>query len=171
MVLKIMPMEEFKFEHQYKISEKEYGDVFSTLSPKSLNRIFRRTIIVLITILCFFWAYTFVLGLLGMLLILLGFFMPHLIPGSVKKQYHDSKILGVKYTYGVSNEAIWISGKGLDAKASWNLLSVWRIRGNWLILQVERFPEILLPIDQLEANGSFLHVMELVKKYGKEFKK
>lgn len=163
-------MQEFRFEYKHKLSETEYNSVWSVISPKPFNRILRRVVLVFVTVLCFFWAYTFLLGVLGVVIIFLMLFMPQVLPGTVRRQYRKYKITGKTLTYGVDNKSLWIKGKDISAKISWSFLTVWRIRGDWLVLQSDGIPPFYLPISQLESQGVFAEVMGLVEKYGKKFR-
>jgi hypothetical protein len=132
-------------------------------------RLARRLLFLTVGVACLLWSYTFLLGILLLLLLALGIWAPHIIPGTAARFYRESKFLSTPMTYGVSESRLWARGTELSTEAGWRYLGAWRTRGDWLILPCEGIPTVYLPVRALQEAGIYEQVLALVRAHGTEF--
>jgi len=159
-------VESFVFEHAHRFTEQEYVGVTTVFSRKPRPRVTRMAILLVIAGLLLLSRYTFVLGILILLVYLVGRWLPHTLAGTATRQFRESKLLKNELTYGASERGVWVRGPDFSGWAAWHLLGHWRIRGDWLMLPCSGMPTVFLPVSELQAEGVFERVMERVRANG-----
>jgi hypothetical protein len=166
--------ETFEFEHTHRFTEREFAELLTLMSKRPPRlarrlRLARQLLFVAVAVACLLWSYTFLLGILLLLLLALSIWAPHTIRGTAANLYRESKFLSTRMTYGVSDSRLWARGTELSAEAGWRYLGAWRIRSDWLILPCEGIPTVHLPVRALQEAGIYEQVLALVRAHGTEF--
>ena len=159
-------MDEFRFEHTYALTEREYVALFGIAGAKVRTLLF-----LLVGVACLFWAPALLLGvfIIAASAVMLG--MPALIPGTATRTYHETPYLREAITYGVDQDRMWLVGSDISAEAGWRHLTVWQERGGWFFLGSTGLPRILLPISGLQEAGILERLRARAKESAVEFGK
>jgi hypothetical protein len=159
-------MENTLFEHTIEFDAKTYRAVWERKSTRWV----RIAVAFVVGLFMLLWSYTFLLGVLVLILCLLHLIFPAILLKRFHLNFQGHKYLHQPLTYHVSVEHLWVQGETINAKASWSLLVTWQIIRDWLILSASGIPQVYLPIPDMKRSGVYDKVLDLAKKNGKEFK-
>ncbi len=157
----------FECTYTHQFTESEYVAINSTFS--SQTRVVRYVGAVAVAVICLVWAYTFIIGLLILALVVVFLFAPRIVRVGSRSIFHKSKLLQNPLRYRVTESELSISGDGVDLKCSWNNLTVWRENAGWLILSPSGMESIRLPVTKLREEGVYEPIIKLASKYGVKF--
>jgi len=92
------------------------------------------------------------------------------VPNTVKYNYRNFKYLQKEIEFGFNNEKCWAKTEDFISEAKWEYYSIWRERGNWLVLQGDGLIPVFLPVDKLKEKNNYSFVKEILNKYSRQFK-
>ena len=157
----------FEFEHTHKWTKEQYVNV---------NRIFskrfwwlRITVFGVFGIVCLFWAYTLILGILVLVLLPIVMLMPQIIAGGSAYGFRTCAFLQEALTYGVSSKGLWLNGSLIQVRVPWESVDVWDERDGWLRVAPIGSPNLWFPVSKLKDAGIFERTIELCEKHGVRF--
>jgi len=116
-----------------------------------------------------FWAYTFLLGIAVLLFLMITVFVPQILPAGAARTYRDTPYLKDELRFGADADELWVKGKHLNARCSWENLQVWDERDGWLILRPAGMPSLYLSTQQLIAEGAYDPILDQAKRHGRRF--
>lgn len=167
-------MNEFKFENTLKLTESQYLAMWVFLPATRRRGLFRLVALVAFGVVLLLTPYT-LLRLLGLVFLgipVIVFYVPRLlIPFGVRSSFRQHRYLQDSLTYGVSEQKLWIKGPHLDASVGWPMLVTWRKEEGLLVLSPSGIPPLYYSINRLQEEGLYDRVIELAKRYGKEFQR
>jgi hypothetical protein len=159
----------FTFEHTHQVTEAEYVLLFGLHQPNTAAQWARRLIILAVGLILLLWPYTLALGVVILASAAFAILMPHLAPGTAARTFRQMRYLAQPVTYGVNDHRLWVRGQEFATDIPWHLLTVWRERADWLILQANAFPPVLLPIADLKSSSSYDRIIELAGQHAVKF--
>ena len=142
-------MDQFSYSHSVKFTERQYVEIISLFARQS--RYINSAIALAGGIVCLFSAYTVILGVIILVVLVLSLTMPNRIPGTLSKVYQNSRLLKDEVRYGVDNNGLELNCRLLDAKAPWEAVVVWKEQGDWLQIQSEGMPACWFKVSNLRA--------------------
>ena len=160
-------MEPFSFEHTLQFTEDLYVRLNSLFLRKT--RLARLLLVTVAGILCLFWPYTILLGIVLLFMTGLMIFLSGRIPNTVANNFRTMNYLHDELTYGVSENTLWIKSPRLSIDVKWELAAVWDEREGWLKISPHYTPNIWLPTDKLREAGIYDNIIELCKKHAVKF--
>jgi hypothetical protein len=161
-------LDEIRFENTVKLSESEYVELWGVAHvPKNLKFVG----LIAAGILCLFTPYTLLLGIGALGLAVVGLFMPLIVPGGARHRYRQCAYLQEALTYGVSEHKLWVRGASIDASVPWSMLTVWREKGDWLVLSPNGIPTLYLSLAGLREKGLYGRVRALAASNAPEYNK
>lgn len=119
-------MDDFRFENTMTITESQYLAVWGILRKRRLSQIIRVGALAALGVLFLFSAYTLLLGLIVLGLVVVFVFIPKIVPFGARSTFRETKYLRDPLTYGVSDQKLWVRGARIDASALWSMLVTWR---------------------------------------------
>jgi hypothetical protein len=159
----------FRFEHTHQLSQPEYVAIWALADPAPPARRARRLIVVVAGLACLLWPYTMLLGVAILAVGAIGVIAPHFFPGTAARNFREFRYLDGPVTYGADEESVWARTPDFSAKAAWRHVTVWRERNDWLVLQGNGFPPVLLPIAELKAQNIYERVKSLAQEHAVEW--
>ena len=160
-------MEPFKHQHTFQFDEKLYVSLHTLFLRK--NKPFRMVLSVVAGCFFLFWEYSFLAGLLILLLVTTSQVMPLFIPHTAANTFNKSTYLHSPLTYGVNEKKLWVRGQKLDAEFDWELASVWDTREGWLRISADQFPSLWFKVSALKDSGVYEQVIQLCYKHALQF--
>lgn len=160
-------VEQFSFEHTFKFNEELYVRLNSLFTKKS--KPLRLSLIAVAGVLCLFWEYSILLGVIILLLSIISLFLPSSLPGTVAANYRKMDYLHSELTYGVNKNKLWVTGKELSVELGWQHAVVWDVREGWLRITAHNIPVLWFEIEKLKEAGVYEKVIELCKKHAVRF--
>ena len=157
--------------YQLNISIEEYVSIFTEKSKSNrfVKKIFKSILLMVITIACLFWAYTFLLGIILIILQIAFILVPKIFPKNLEKTYESLKYIHYPITYTFDLKEIIVDGNNLFIKTTWEYLESWTIRNKWLVLNFNGIPSIFIPMDLFLNTKEKDDLIDIFKKYGKEY--
>lgn len=162
-------MEEFRFENTVKLTETQYVAVWALLSQRRLSKTIRAVVLAAIGVVFLFTAYTLLLGVILLGLVVLAIFVPRILPAGARRNFRAHKYLRDALTYGASDQKLWVKGARIDASVSWSMLVTWREREGWLLLSPSGIPPVYLSLARLNEEGLYGRVRALAASNAPEF--
>ena len=159
----------FRFEHTHKFKEAEYVALHGPFAIQGTARWLRWIAMLLLGLVCLLSRYTFLLGVVVLVLGAIVLLMPRWAPGTTARGFREFRYLREPVTYGADSTNVWVKTTDFRAEAAWRHLVTWRERSRWLILQGSGFPQVVFPIAALKAAGAYEPVKALAKEHGVEF--
>jgi len=159
----------FNFEHTYQLSDREYVAIWGLTNPTRPAVWARRVATSGLGLLCLFSSYTFVLGIVMLVVAAFAMTAPHWFPGTSARTFRSLRYLQRPLTYGADTETVWARGEDFLARVSWRHVTLWRERGGWLVLQRAWFPPVLLPIAALREQGWYDELKALAQQHAVEY--
>jgi hypothetical protein len=123
----------------------------------------------LVGILFLFTPYTLLLGLVLLSLVVLGLFIPKILPSAMLRAFREHKYFRDALTYGVSDQKLWVKGPRLDATVPWSMLLVWRETEGWFVLSPSGIPPLYLSLARLKNEGLYGRVRALAASNAPEY--
>ncbi len=160
-------------EIDYKFSKKFSDDEllkfeYSPLSWSSKS-VYKRIIILCVAILLLFSKYTVAIGVLIIFLLLFTLSMPIWSKRFIRNQNKNSIYQNEEVNYNITNEWIIFSNSNMKSEIKWNRLEVWDKKNNCLVLKLNSFPNIYLPISDLKEKNIYDEIIAICDKNGVEF--
>ncbi len=160
-------MKPFRYEHTRKLTRLEFAELHTLFLPRPKR--WKLAALFVTGIACLLWSYTFLMGIVILVLASLLLVAPGLAKISSPRGFQEHRHLHQPLTFIVSNEGLQIQGATVDFKSSWKNLRVWEIRGKWLRLAPHGMQELYFETSKLEEAGVFGGVMELTRAHGVEY--
>jgi len=168
----------FSFEHYLKIDKDLYFKIWnSPLSTDKIKNKFIRKLffsLFLLSALLFFMSeYTLILGILIYVSIIsfltLSIFQPKLYKFGLGSNYENNELFKYKLKYLINEKGMGVKGQFIDIFCYWNLLHVWQIRGDWLILTPHGMTSLYFQISILKEIGIYDKITDILSKYGIQY--
>jgi len=160
---------EHGFEHSLLWTEQLYVDLNSIFRLRA--RVFKLIVFIIFGLLCLFWAYTLLLGIAALFLVVFYFLGLLLFPGTSIHGYRNLAYLREQITYGFNDTHLWCKNTLIDVKVSWNAISIWQERQNWVRVAASGTPGFWFPIVELEKAHVYPRFIELCCCYGRHYDK
>ena len=164
-----MNMEEFRFENTVRLTEAEYLAVWAVLPSRWRSKTLRVVLLALVGILFLFTAYTLLLGLFLLGLVVVIQFIPKILPSAARRSFREHKYFRDALTYGVSDQKLWVKGPRLDATVPWSMLLTWREIEDWMVLSPSGIPPLWLSLARLKNEGLYGRVRALAASNAREY--
>jgi hypothetical protein len=163
-------MAKIRFVHTHHLSETEYVDIRAGfLGLRSSRRLLRRSATIVLGVACLFWEYTLLFGATILAVALLHLVRPRLLPATAARNYRELKYLHGPVEYGVDDSQLWLKGSDFEIHAGWRHAVSWLERGPWLVLSLQGMPLVLLPVEEMQAQGAYGDILALVQRHAVEF--
>ena len=143
----------FHHECEVELNADTYAEIYSR-HPKAARRL-RRFGILLIAILCLFWSYTLIPGLVLLALLAIATFMPTNMPKSMKTGFQTFPNLHVPIQYGMSENIMWVRSSFVEQSSNWDNLATWSENDKWFRLAPHGAQQLFFRIEQMKEAGVY----------------
>jgi hypothetical protein len=151
----------FTFEHTFTIKEGDFRQLWQVMNPRRHPLV--RLALGVVGVVCLLSSWTFVLGIVILLILVLRMAVPSFLDFGYAAQFKTSPHLHGPVTYGVSDSALWVSGESFEARCRWTNLMMWRIRKDWLVLAPSGMTCLYFSVSQLKEADVLEPVMALAR--------
>jgi hypothetical protein len=152
------------YTYTHAFTEREYLAIYSGLRTKT--RWLRLLVVTAFALACLFSAYTFLLGIMILGLLVVKLFTPKLLKLGMTKQYQDSLFSLGPVTFRITPTILQVRGFNKFRESSnWRNLSHWTERNEWLILTATAMVPICIPIATLKKDGVYDQVLEFARRH------
>ena len=114
-----------------------------------------------------FTAYTFILGVL--LLLVMASIWTFALWGGVLQRASFQAAPRSPRTYEVTERGFGVRAEGKESSAQWSQLSSWEEDQGILRLNARDMPSVYIPVDRLQREGLYDRVVSLASAHGKRF--
>ena len=146
----------FRFEEQVEVSEEAYVLLHGFATPV---RPWKQVVWVAAIVALFTFAPSAWFGVGALGLFALGHLLNWLPPRAARQRYRELQHLHAAVTSGVSDEALWLHGNGVELRFSWAHVSGWRRLKGWLWFGSGSGAVVYLREDSLRSVGLYEEVV------------
>jgi len=158
----------FEYSYTHQLTEDEYITIVNSYS--FVSNIFRVVGFAIVGIACLFSWYTFILGVIILVSIIIKIFLPKLVQRGLQNDYQKRRILKQPISYSVTDSELRLSSDGISYESSWNHLVSWKEQAGWLILKPSGVDALYFRVSDMKKAGIYDSVIEHAEKYSGKYR-